>query len=137
MKTSTSEFRNGIQWTLWSQLDDLDFADDHALLSHSHQQMQQKISVLAASSAQVGLIIHKEKTKILKILKTNFSYINPITANGSPLEEVQFFTYLGSIINQQGGTDTDVKARIGKATVAFIQLKNIWASRELTLTTKI
>ncbi|CAH2315796.1 Hypothetical predicted protein [Pelobates cultripes] len=44
---------------------------------------------------------------------------------------------MGSIIDQQGGTDADVKARIGKARVAFIQLKNIWASIELTLTTKI
>ncbi|CAH2274306.1 Hypothetical predicted protein [Pelobates cultripes] len=76
--------------------------------------MQEKISVLAAISAQVGLIIHNEKTKILKILKTNFSNINSITLNGSPLEEIQFFTYLGSIIDKQGGTDTDVKARIGK-----------------------
>ncbi|CAH2245941.1 Hypothetical predicted protein [Pelobates cultripes] len=108
MKTSTSERRNGIQWTLWSQPDNLDFTSNLALLSHSQQQIQEKISVLAATSAQVGLIIHKEKTKILK---TNFSNINPITLYGSPLEEVQFFTYLGSIIDQQGGTDADVKAR--------------------------
>ncbi|CAH2277155.1 Hypothetical predicted protein [Pelobates cultripes] len=77
-----------------------------------------------------------EKTKILKILKTNFSKINSIPVNGSLLEEVQFITYLGSIIDQQGGTDADVKARTGKARVAFIQLKNIWVSRKLTLTTK-
>ena len=37
MKTSTREHRNGIQWTLWNQLEDLDFADDLALFSHSHQ----------------------------------------------------------------------------------------------------
>ena len=30
------------QWTPWSQLEDLDFADDLALLSHSHKQMQRK-----------------------------------------------------------------------------------------------
>ena len=41
------------------------------------------------------------------------------------LEEVETFTYLGSIINQQGGTDADVKTRIGKARAAFIALKNI------------
>ncbi|CAH2326140.1 Hypothetical predicted protein [Pelobates cultripes] len=125
MKTFTSKCRNGIQWTLWSQLDDLNFADDLALLSHSQQQMQEKISVLAAALAQVGLIIHKEKTKILKIPKSNFSNIYPITLNGSPLKEVQFFTHLGSIIDQQGGTDVDVKARIGKARVAFILIKKL------------
>ena len=37
MKMTTKQRRNGIQWTLWSQLDDLDFADDLAFLSHNHQ----------------------------------------------------------------------------------------------------
>ena len=40
MKTTTTGRNNGIQWTLWTQLDDLDFADDLALLSHNHSQMQ-------------------------------------------------------------------------------------------------
>ena len=52
MKTTTKNRRNGIQWTLWSQLDDLDFADDLALLSHSHEQMQEKTYLLNLVSAQ-------------------------------------------------------------------------------------
>ena len=52
---------------LWNQLDDLDFADDLALLSHSHPQMQEKASELLTVSAQVGLNIHKGKTKLLKV----------------------------------------------------------------------
>jgi hypothetical protein len=134
MKNSTSGRGNGIQWTLWSQLNDLDFADDLALLSHSRQQMQEKTNILTVTSKQVGLNIHKDKTKILKLNSTSNE---PVTLNGGPLEEVQSFTYLGSIIDQQGGTEADVKARIGKARAAFIQLKNIWTSRELSLTTKI
>ena len=96
--------------------------------------MQDKTDILAATSAQVGLNIHKDKTKILKI---NYTNNNPVTLQGSPLEEVESFTYLGSIFNQQGGTDADVKARIGKARAAFIQLKNIWSSKQISLTTKI
>ena len=42
MKETTKGERNGIQWTMWEQLDDLDFADDIALLSHTHTQMQDK-----------------------------------------------------------------------------------------------
>jgi hypothetical protein len=34
LKEKTKD-KKGIQWTLWDQLDDLDFADDLALLSHS------------------------------------------------------------------------------------------------------
>ncbi|VDO61783.1 unnamed protein product [Schistosoma margrebowiei] len=32
-----------IQWTAQKQLDDLDFADELALLSHTHEQMQIKM----------------------------------------------------------------------------------------------
>ena len=39
MKTTTTGRNNGIQWILWMQLDDLDFADDLAFLSHNHNQM--------------------------------------------------------------------------------------------------
>jgi hypothetical protein len=35
------------------------------------------------------------------------------------LEEVEEFTYLGSIVNIEGGTDADVKNRINKARVIF------------------
>ena len=117
MKTSTADRRNGIQWILFDQLEDLDFADDLALLSHSHQQMQDKTTELAATSSQVGLKIHEGKTKILKI---NTASEDPVTLRGSELEEVEAFTYLGSIINRQGGTDADVRARIAKARAAYL-----------------
>ena len=42
MIESTEGKRNGIQWTMWQQLDDLDFADDIALISSTQQQMQEK-----------------------------------------------------------------------------------------------
>uniref|UniRef100_A0A183KCE0 DUF6451 domain-containing protein n=1 Tax=Schistosoma curassoni TaxID=6186 RepID=A0A183KCE0_9TREM len=52
------------------------------------------------------------------------------------LEDVKTFTYLGSIIDQHGGSDADVKARICKARAAYLQLKNIWDSKQLTTNTK-
>ncbi|VDP31000.1 unnamed protein product [Schistosoma margrebowiei] len=55
MKTSTSEGKHGIQWTARNQLDDLDFADDLALLSHTHKQMQTKTASVAVVSVSVGL----------------------------------------------------------------------------------
>lgn len=61
----------------------------------------------------------------------------PVKLDGNRLEEVQSFTYLGSNIDKQGGTDADVKARIGKERIAFLQLKNIWNSRVLQQQTKV
>ncbi|CAH8469021.1 unnamed protein product [Schistosoma curassoni] len=134
MKTSTSEAKHGIQWTAQNQLEDLDFADDLALLSRTHEQMQMKTASVAAVSASVGLSIHKGKTKVLKFKAENS---NPITLDGETLEDVESFTYLGSIIDEQGGSDADVKARIGKARAAFLQLKNIWNSKQLSTNIKV
>ena len=109
MKTSTQQSRNGIQWTLWDQLEDLDFADDLALLSHTQQQTQEKTNIVADTSARIGLNIHKGKSKVLRVNATNTS---PIMLEDTALEEVESFVYLGSIVDKQGGTDADVKTRV-------------------------
>ena len=122
MKATTKEKSNGIQWTLWSQLEDLDYADDFALLSHSRAQMEDKTTRLADISSGVGLRINKDKSKVVRI---NTKDVRPVTVGGHPLEEVDSFIYLGSIVDKQGGTDLEIGARIGKVRAAFIMLKNI------------
>ncbi|VDP57790.1 unnamed protein product [Schistosoma margrebowiei] len=52
------------------------------------------------------------------------------------MEDVKTFTYLGSIIDEHGGSDADLKARIGKARAAYLQLRNIWNSKQLSTNTK-
>ncbi|VDP37266.1 unnamed protein product [Schistosoma margrebowiei] len=134
MKTSTSGGKHGIQWTARMQLVDLDFSDDLTLLSHTQQQMQEKTTSVATASAAVGLIVHKGESKILRY---NTACTNPITLHGEYLEDVKTFTYLGSIINKHGGSDADVRVRIGKARAAYLQLRNIWNSKQLSINTKI
>ena len=132
MKVATGSRRNGIQWTLWEQLDDLDFADDIALLSHSHQQLQAKTTELEKLSSSVGLKIHPGKSKILRIN----SQAQPITIKNQVLEDVKTFTYLGSIVDETGGTGADIKARITKARNAFTLLGKIWKDRNISTKTK-
>ncbi|VDO82513.1 unnamed protein product, partial [Schistosoma curassoni] len=115
------------------QLDDLDFADNLALLSQTQQQMQEKTSSVAAASAAVGLNIHKGKSKTLR---HNTACANPIKIDREDLEDVKTFTYLGSIIDEQDGSDADVRARIGTARAAYLQLRNIWNSKQLSTNTK-
>ncbi|VDO88991.1 unnamed protein product [Schistosoma curassoni] len=88
----------------------------------------QKTTSVAAASATLGLNIHKGKNKILRY---NTACTNPVTIDGDS-EDVETFTYLGSIIDEQGGSDADVKARIDKARAAYLQLRNIWNSKQLT-----
>ncbi|CAH8515410.1 unnamed protein product [Schistosoma haematobium] len=134
MKTPTSEGKHEIQWTSRMQLDDLDFSDDLAFLSQTQQQMQEMTNSVAAASAPVGLNIHIGKSRILRY---NTECTNPVTIDGEDVEDVKTFTYLGSIIDEQGGSDADVKARIGKARASYLQLKNIWNSKQLSTNTKV
>ncbi|VDP27686.1 unnamed protein product [Schistosoma mattheei] len=109
-ETLTSGGKRGTQWTTRNQLDELEFADDLALLSHTRKQMKMKTSSVAAASASLSLSIHKGKSKIPNC---NTEDSNPITLDGETLGDVESFTYLGSIIDKQGGSDADLQARTG------------------------
>ena len=56
----------------------------------------------------------------------------PITLDGHSLEEVNKFTYLGSVIAVNGGSEEDVKARIGKARAAFNILTKTWKTKNIS-----
>ncbi|VDO71592.1 unnamed protein product [Schistosoma curassoni] len=105
------------------QLDDLDFTDDLALLTHTQLQMQEKTIIVAVALAAVGLNIHKGKSKILRNYK---ACKNRITLDGEDLEDVNTFTYLDSILDEHSGSDAEMKRRIGKARAEDLQLKIIW-----------
>ncbi|VDP62119.1 unnamed protein product [Schistosoma mattheei] len=117
MKTFTSDGKHRIQWITCTQINDLDFADNIALLSHTHKQMQVKTTTVVAASTSVNLNIHKGRTKIFEY---NAENTNPITLDGPALEEVETFTYVVSIIDGRERSDADVKAQIGKVRTAFI-----------------
>ena len=133
-KTAYARSRKGIQWTLTQKLEDLEFADDLALLSHRLQDMQEKVDALSEVAKRVGLKISQEKTKVLR---TNNKQEAPITIGGVATENVKEFAYLGSIISQTGGTDEDITARIKKARQAFAILRPVWKSTAISIHTKI
>ncbi|VDO48724.1 unnamed protein product [Schistosoma margrebowiei] len=124
METSTSEGKHGIQRTSMTPLDDLDFADDLALLLQTQQQMQEKTTSVATASAAADLNINKRKSKILR---------HNTACNNRIKFDREAFTYLGGIINENGGSDADVKAQVGKTRAACLQLKNIWNSKQISV----
>ena len=54
-RTAYANSGKRIQWTLMRKLEDLEFADDLALLSHRLQDMQDKLTALADIAKKVGL----------------------------------------------------------------------------------
>jgi hypothetical protein len=103
------EDNNDIQRTLEIFLGDLDFADDIALATSNRNQMQRKTSKMVETSSKIGLQINIPKTKILRI---NATFQEPILIGQHNLEDLDSFEYLGSKIDETGGTEADLKARI-------------------------
>ena len=59
MHRSTEDQPRGIRWTLFDTLEDLDFSHDLALLSHTHQHMQEKTRHLSKLGQQLELQISR------------------------------------------------------------------------------
>jgi len=61
----------------------------------------------------------------------------PLRIYNETTERVTQFTYLGSIIDNAGGTEADIMARIRKAQIAFSALNKIWQSTTYSAQTKL
>ena len=104
--------------------------------------MLEKTCTFADKSTRLGLRVHRGRSKGLK----NNAAISttPTTLEGDGLEGVASFTYLGNIDDKQrgrggeeGGGGGGLEVRIGRARAAFLQMKNIWASPNLTINIKV
>ena len=60
-----------------------------------------------------------------------------ILVDGTPLESVDKFIYLGLTISWNSTVDVEIKTRIGKAFGSFQKHINIWKRRTLSLRLKI
>ena len=81
MKITTTGRNNGIQWTLWTQLDDLDFADDLAQMSQSQPDAGYDRSPGDHISRDRAQIVRK-KTELMKL---NTTANTPDIAGGTPI----------------------------------------------------
>ena len=115
LKTSTAHKGSEIQWTPWTKLTDMKFTDDLVLLSHTQHKMQEKTSTAANNSTSLGL-------NVSKVPKSNTAVsMTSMTLDGNASEEVINFTYPGNIVDKQVKSNTDVKVKIGRARMTFLQ----------------
>jgi hypothetical protein len=88
--------------------------------------MQILLERIEKEAAKVGLKINVSKSKEMRIAMNNNEtlYIHSET-----IERVTQFAHLGSIIDNTGGTEADITARIRKAQTAFSAIKRSGTQR--------
>ena len=134
MSRTTEGRRTGIRWKFTSILEDLDFADDIALLSSRYVDVRDKTSRLADEAARVGLKINAKKSNVMQVNAKNDQRIE---LNGEQVEEVEEFVYLGALLDKEGGTTKDIQHRLSKARQAFYRMRRIWDNSEIGRKTKV
>nr|VZI21262.1 unnamed protein product [Spirometra erinaceieuropaei] len=118
------------------------FADDCALNTTSEAEMQRSMDLFAAAWENFGLVINTQKTVVMHQPPPN-SATAPnappqINVNGTQLQVVENFPYLGSTLSRNTKIDDEVANRISKASQAFGRLQStVWNRHGLHLSTKL
>lgn len=134
--TVGTDERYGIQWRPFNRLSHLDYADDVCFLAHTNSGLKHMCQALQDNGKRACLTINAQKTKTMHSGRTTQQH-QPILLQQQPIEEVEQFTYLGSILTPDGGAELDVEVRINKARAAFGILSPVWRSKEISLRTKL
>ena len=134
MRRSVEGARTGIRWKMTTMLEDLDFANDLALISSTFTHIQIKIDPLNRNGKGIGLKISTKKTKVMRI---NVNKNNAVVIDGQEVEDIDSFDYLGARLTKHVGAEDDIKNRPGKATGAFNKLAKVWRSGQLSKNIKI
>ena len=69
-------------------------------------------------------------------MRMNTKNTQPIDIDRTAVREVEQFTYLGATVSQTGGTNKDIRKRLGHARTAYHKLKTIWNSGQIGRKTK-
>ena len=78
---------------------DLDYADDLSILDESVNKMNELLEVLRDQGAIKGLKINVKETKSLRL---RISEDENVTLGSKKIDQVDNFTYFGSIISKDG-----------------------------------
>ena len=83
---------------------------------------------------QVGLkISHKKK----EVMMLNVQHPAPVKVNGEDIPTTEEFTYLASIVRNDGRTGNDIRNRLSKARNAFRMMNNVWRPSQYSTKTKL
>lgn len=122
-----------------TKITELQYADDNASPALTPEELQRSVNCFKRSYDRFGLTINKQKTKVFAqpAPGTILPKLN-ITISDTTLEEVDHFSYLGSVLSKQGTSGQDVINRLCAAHAAFGRLsRRVFCNKHLTVHTKL
>ena len=115
-------------------VDNLKFADDIDLIEDSWESLQVKTDRLNEAAKKAGLRMNVNKTKTMVFGQKQSE--GKIMVDGSALENVEQFEYLGSLITWDNDCSKEIVRRMAKAWSAMTEFGNIWKNKMISIRTK-
>jgi hypothetical protein len=132
MRETLEGFNGGIQIG-GRRVTNLRYADDIILLGNSVDELQDLVDRLDRISGKYSLQINIDKTKVMA---SDGATCN-ICIQGSHLEQVDTFPYLGSLITDDAECIKEFRARLSKGQAVRTSLRKIWKNHGIPIETKI
>ena len=112
-------------------INNLRFADDMDLTAGTNSELQGLTNRLSEASKDYWMEVSKEKSKTMVNSKNESA---TIMMDGTLLENVKTFMYLGSTLKSDGSSDNEL--RLATSTSAMVKLGTIWQSKKIAFHVK-
>ncbi|XP_067835655.1 uncharacterized protein [Heptranchias perlo] len=104
---------------------ELQYADDASVCAHSEAELQTIVDTFTEACERMGPRLNIQKTKVLSQPVPATQHRPPtIKIHGEPLDSVDHFPYLGSLLSVRADIDDEIQHRLQCASVAFGRLSN-------------
>ena len=117
-------------------INNLRYADDTVLLADTMEDLQAIVNKINDIGKVYSMKINAKKTKLVVISRVASKPQVSITIDGTEIEQVAKFTYLGHLITEDGKCDDEIKRRIGIAKTTFCRMNKVLTSRMISLDTR-
>ena len=104
---------NGVNYT------NIRFADDTIVVAETEEELQKMIESINTACEEYGMALNAKKTKTMLISKFDEDKTCKVQVNGTELEQVKKYKYLGTMVTSDGRSLVEVKRRIAMAKDAF------------------
>ena len=108
--------------TMEELITELLFADDCAFFAHTEEALQHIVNRFSDAAKNFGLTISLKKTEVLYQSPPRGAYSPNINTDGTSLNAVEHFTYLGSVISNNATASKDLDHHLSKAGSSFGRL---------------
>ena len=113
-------------------IDNMRYADDTTLVEDTEHGMKELIKRVKDESEKARLYLNIKKTKLMTT-----DNITEFKIDDEHIEIVESFIFVGNQITRNGGSDSEIRRRIGLARTRMRKLAHVIKNNDLTLNTKI